>query len=67
MNSDENVMVTYPDDGTKKQGSTGPFSVQSITVIGEYRSLPTINIASQFRTFAASGVTSKDVFEQIDL
>ena len=38
MNSDENVMVTYPDDGTKKQGLAGPFSVQSITVIGEYRS-----------------------------
>ena len=59
-------MVTYPNDGTNKEGLTGPFFVQSITIIGEHRSLPTINIASQFRTFAASGVISKDVFKQID-
>ena len=48
MNSEENVVVTYSDDGSKKQG-TGSFSVQGITVNGKYRSLPTMSIASESR------------------
>lgn len=71
MNSDEKVVVTYSDDGSKKQGA-GSFSVQGITVNGKYRSLPTMSIASEPRQnlaalkvavldilYAASGVDTK--------
>lgn len=78
MNSDEKVVVTYSDDGSKKQGA-GAFSVQGITVNGKYRSLPTMSIASESRENlaalkvavlnileAASGVPAKTLFEKID-
>jgi len=78
MNSDELAVVTYCDDGSKKQGA-GSFSVQGITVNGIYRSLPTLNITSESRKNladlkvavlkileAASGVAAKILFEKID-
>lgn len=78
MKSDEDVVVTYSDDGSKKQGA-GSFSVQGITVNGKYRSLPTMSIASESRKNladlkvavlsileAASSVPSKVLFEKID-
>ena len=78
MNSDEQVVVTYSDDGSKNQGA-GSFSVQGITVNGTYRALPTMSIASESRNNlaalrvavleilqAASGVSSKTLFEKID-
>jgi hypothetical protein len=78
MNTDEKVVVTYSDDGSKKQGA-GAFSVQGITVNGKYRSLPTMSIASESREDlaalkvailhileAASGVSAKTLFEKID-
>ncbi|XP_034016356.1 uncharacterized protein LOC117501562 [Thalassophryne amazonica] len=78
MNSDEQVVVTYSDDGSKKQGA-GSFSVQGIMINGTYRALPTMSIASESRKNlaalklavleileAASGVPSKSLFEKID-
>eukprot|EP00058_Branchiostoma_floridae_P002606 XP_002588094.1 hypothetical protein BRAFLDRAFT_87612 [Branchiostoma floridae] len=78
MDSDEQVVVTYSDDGSKKQGA-GSFSVQAITVKSRYRSLPTLNIASESRQNladlkvtmlqilqTASGVAAKTLFEKID-
>ncbi|CAH1261889.1 Hypp2477 [Branchiostoma lanceolatum] len=78
MDCDEQVVVTYSHDGSKKQGA-GSFSVQGITVKGRYRSLPTLSIASESRQNladlkvamlqileAASGVASKTLFEKID-
>lgn len=78
VNSNEEVLVTYSDDGSKKQGA-GSFSVQGITVNGNYRSLPTMSIASESRhnlaalkvavleiLEAASGVSAKTLFEKID-
>jgi hypothetical protein len=75
MNADQQVVVTYSDDGSKKQGA-GSFSVQGITINGTYRSLPTMSIASESRKNlaaltvavleileAASGVSSKRLFE----
>ena len=78
MGSHEKTVVTYSDDGSKKQGA-GSFSVQGITVNGVYRSLPTLSIASESRTNladlkftvlgileAASGVEAKILYEKID-
>ena len=78
MESNENTTVTYSDDESKKQGC-GSFSVQGLTVNGKYRSLPTLNIASESREnladlklaildilSAASGVNSKSLFEKND-
>ena len=78
MDSNEKTVVTYSDDGSKKQGA-GSFSVQGVTVNGKYRSLPTMKVASESRANladlkvtvlkvleAASGVDSKTLFEKID-
>ena len=80
MNSEcnEQIVVTYSDDGSKNQG-VGSFSVQGITVNGKYRALPSMSIASESRSNlaalkvavldileAASGVKSKYLFEKID-
>ncbi|KAL4236509.1 hypothetical protein ACF0H5_004895 [Mactra antiquata] len=78
MSSDQNTVVTYHDDGSKKQGS-GSFSVQGMTVNGKYRSLLTFPIASESRRNiadlklavlkimeAASGYTSKEIYEKLD-
>jgi hypothetical protein len=78
MSSDQQSVVTYSDDGSKKQGA-GAFSVQGITINGTYRSLPTMSIASESRENlaalkvalfnileAASGVPAKTLFEKVD-
>ena len=46
MNSDASTVVTYHDDGSKKQG-TGSFSVQGLTINGKFRALPAMQIASE--------------------
>ena len=81
MNSESNkhIVVTYSDDGSKKQGAVS-FSVQGITVNGKYRALSTLSIASESRSNlaalevagldileAASGVKSKYLFEKLTL
>ena len=48
MKSDSNSTITYHDDGSKKQGA-GSFSVQGITISGEYYPFPTMSIASETR------------------
>eukprot|EP00957_Ditylum_brightwellii_P195571 14901939-Ditylum_brightwellii.AAC.1 len=48
MDSDEKSVVTYNGDGSKKQG-VGSFSVQGFTINGVFRSLPTLQIASETR------------------
>ncbi|KAK6171675.1 hypothetical protein SNE40_018117 [Patella caerulea] len=78
MNSSEKSVVTYNDDGSKKQG-IGSFSVQGITINGKFRSLPTVPVASESRENlaelkllvlqmleTASGVSSKTLFEKLD-
>ncbi|KAK6168680.1 hypothetical protein SNE40_019871 [Patella caerulea] len=78
MNSDGKAVVTYCDDGSKKQGA-GSFSVQGFTINQKYRPLPTLTIASETRSnladlkiavldvlSAASGVETKVLFEKID-
>ena len=78
MNSDQKTVVTYHDDGSKKQG-TGSFSVQRLTIKGKYRSLPTFPIASESRRNladlklavlkmieTASGFSSKEIYEKLD-
>ena len=46
MKADKKVVVTYSDDGSKKQGA-GAFCVQGITVNGTHRALPTLSVASE--------------------
>jgi len=78
MDSDEKSVVTYADDGSKKQGA-GSFSVQGVTINGIFRPLPTLPIASETREnlaelkiavlnvlSAASGVNTKVLFEKLD-
>ena len=78
MASSQQVTVTYADDGSRKQGA-GSFSVQGIHINGIYRALPTLPISSETRNNladlklavlnlleAASGVSSKELFEKID-
>ena len=78
MNSHANTVVTYSDDGSKKQG-VGSFSVQGLTVNGVYRALPTLQIASESKDNlaalqvsildileASSGVDRKLIFEKLD-
>lgn len=48
MENDENSTITYHDDGSKKQGA-GSFSVQGITISGNYYPFPTMPIASETR------------------
>ena len=63
VNSDENTVVTYSDDGSKKQG-VGSFSVQGLTVNGVYRALPTLQIASESReNLAALKIAILDILE----
>ena len=79
MNSDETMVVTYHDNGSKKQG-TGSFSVQGLTINGKFRALPAMQIASESQkntvtdlkvavlnlVKAASGVSLKLIFEKLD-
>jgi len=78
MNSDQKTVVTYHNDGAKKQG-TGSFSVQGLTINGKYRSLPTFPIASESRRNladlklavlkmmeTASSFSSKEIYEKLD-
>jgi len=78
MNSEQKTVLTYHDDGSKKQG-VGSFSVQGFTINGKFRPLPTFPIASQSRKNvadlkvavlqileAASGVSAKCLFEKLD-
>lgn len=78
MNTDEQVTVTYSEDGSKKQGA-GSFSVQGISINRMYRALPTMSIATESRRNladlkvavlkileAASGVDAKTLFDKID-
>ena len=78
MESDQNSVVTYHEDGSKKQGA-GSFSVQGVSINGKYRALPTLTVASENRMNladlkitvfdileAASGISSKTLFEKID-
>ncbi len=43
MSSDGKTVVTYSDDGSKKQGA-GSFSVQGITGNGKYQSLSVLKL-----------------------
>ena len=78
MGSNEKTVVTYNDDGSKKQG-TGSFSVQGVTINGKFRAFPTLQIASEARKNiadlklavltmleAASNVSSKEIYEKLD-
>ena len=78
MASDDKSTVTYCDDGSKKQG-TGSFTVQGVIIVGNYRALPTMPIASESKSnlaqlkivtleilSEASGVDSKALFDKID-
>lgn len=63
MERSEQVVVTYSDDGSRKQGA-GSLSVQGITVNGKYRSLPTMTIASESRkNLAALKVAVLEILE----
>jgi len=44
MDTNEKSVVTYADDGSRKQGA-GSFSVQGITIHGIFRPLPTKPVA----------------------
>ena len=48
MGSNDKTVVTYNDDGSKKQG-TGSFCVQGVTINGKFRAFPTLQIASEAR------------------
>ena len=48
MESDSDVVISYLDDGSKKQG-IGSYSVQGITINDKFRALPTLPIASESR------------------
>jgi len=48
MDTDEKSVVTYADDGSRKQGA-GSFSVQGIKIHGIFRPLPTLPVASESR------------------
>ncbi len=78
MASSNQVTLTHADDGSRKQG-TGGFSVQGIHINGVYTALPTLPISAETRSNladlklavleimeAASGVSSKELFEKID-
>ena len=78
MESDQNSVVTYHEDGSKKQGA-GSFSVQGVSINGKYRALPTLTVASEnhmnladlkITVFdileAASGISSNTLIEKID-
>ena len=47
------VVITYHDDGSMKQGC-GSFNVQGCTIDGKYRAFPTLPIASETRENLAS-------------
>ena len=49
MRCDGLSTVTYHDDGSRTQG-TGAFSVQGITINGQYHALPTLPIARETRS-----------------
>lgn len=53
MMSGSDVVITYHDDGSKKQGC-GSFNVQGCTIDGKYRAFPTLPIASETRENLAS-------------
>ena len=48
MDSDSECVISYHDDGSRKQG-IGGYSVQGITINGIFRPLPTLPIASESR------------------
>ena len=48
MDSDSESVISYHDDGSRKQG-IGGYSVQGITINGIFRPLPTLPIASESR------------------
>ena len=48
MMNGSDVVITYHDDGSKKQGC-GSFNVQGCTIDGKYRAFPTLPIASETR------------------
>lgn len=71
-------VITYSDDGSKKQG-VGSFMVQGVTIDGKYRALPTLPISTESKNNladlqvavinimeAASGIPAKDIYERID-
>ena len=78
MDTDEKTVVTYADDGSRKQGA-GSFSVQGITIHGVFRPLPTLPVASESRRnladlkvavldilSASSGIPTNVLYERID-
>ena len=48
MDADQKIVVTYVDDGSRKQGA-GSFSVQGITIHDIFLPLPTLPVASKSR------------------
>ena len=48
MESGTDVVISYHDDGSKKQG-IGSYSVQGVTINDKFRVLPTLPIASESR------------------
>ena len=78
MDSDEKSIITYHDDGSKKQG-VGSFSVQGVTIEKKFYPFPTLALASETRQnltqlkltllailSAVSGVSSEEIWQQID-
>ena len=53
MDSEDKAVITYHDDGSKKQGA-GSFSVQGITINGKFYLFPTLSLASETRENLAS-------------
>ena len=53
MMAGTDVVITYHDDGSMKQGC-GSFNVQGCTIDGKYRAFPTLPIASETRENLAS-------------
>ena len=78
MNSNENVTITYQDDGSRKQG-VGSYSVQGVNIKGKFYPFSTLKISSETRSNLADlkltilqllavcgGVTAKELGEKVD-
>ena len=78
MMEEESTTVTYHDDGSRTQG-TGGYSVQGLTIKGQFHPLPTLTISSETRANLADlkltvlqllsvtgGVSVEALWERID-
>ena len=63
MSLNEKTLVTYYDDGSKKQ-DIGSFSEQGLTINGRFRALPVLQILLMLEV--AGNVSSKAIFEKLD-